>query len=269
MGEAASDVGEYTVERELGRGGHATVYRAHRTADPRRVVALKVLDEQHRTPLERARLAREFDFAHDLDHPSIVTVYERGESWFAMQFIDGGKSTRLATLDDRLAALAQIADALDYVHRRGIVHCDVKPANILAPTDFPHERAVLTDFGVAHAVVEDVWSRPQHPEVSLPYAAPEVLVGKSPAAATDEYALACTAAELITGTPPFAPDSAAALVEAHLHRPPPAMSREFDWLPRAFDAVLGRAIAKLPQARYESCTEFVAQLTRALRSSRH
>lgn len=266
MDDAASAIGGYVIDREVGHGGHAAVYQAHRVADPQRTIALKVLDEQHRTPVERAQLAREFAFADRLDHPHIVAVYEHGKFWLAMQFVDGGKSTRLQTLDDRLTALAQIADALDYVHRSGVVHCDVKPANILVAADFPRHGAVLTDFGVAHAVVEDVWSRPQHPEVSLPYAAPEVLLGKSPTAASDEYALACTAAELLTGSTPFTPESAATLVDAHLHHPPPAMSRDIDWLPRAFDSVLSRAMAKIPQARYGSCTELVEQLCRVLAS---
>lgn len=267
MGAADGDFGDYVVDRELGRGGHATVYRAHRPADPQRAVALKVLDARHRTPAEQTRLDREFDFAHALAHPHIVTVYDRGSHWLAMQFIDGGKSTRLHSLDDQLSALAQIADALDYVHRSGIVHCDVKPANILVAADFPPGGAVLTDFGTAHAVVENVRNRQKHREVSLPYVSPEVLLGKSPTAASDEYALACTATELLTGTTPFPPRSAEDLVDAHLHRPPPTMSREFGWLPRAFDTVLSRAIAKIPAARYGSCTEFVEQLSRVMASA--
>lgn len=258
-----SPFGGYAIDREVGRGGHAVVYLAeHRPS--RRRVALKVLDGRHRTPVERARLDREFEFARALDHPNIVTMYERGPYWLAMQFVDGGDSTRLTGLEDRLTALAQIADALDYTHRRGIVHCDVKPSNILVPSDFPHAGAVLVDFGVAHAVVEDVGRRQQNPQVSLHYAAPEVLSGKPPSAATDEYGLACTAVELLTGTPPFAAASAAELVDAQLHRMPPSLSREFDWLPRSFDTVLGRAIAKVPEVRYRSCTEFVENLARAL-----
>lgn len=267
MEASAGDIGGYRITQELGRGGHATVFRAHRAVDPQRVVALKILDRGHRTVTEQRRLAREFDFAHALAHPHIITVYEHGEHWLAMQLVDGGNSTRLGTLGDRLTALAQVATALDYIHHRGTVHCDVKPANILIAADFPHAGAVLTDFGVAHAVVEDVFSGRLDPEVSLPYAAPEVLRGKPPTAASDEYALACSAVELLTGTAPFHPHSAAELVDAHLHAPPPAMSRLVDWLPRAFDTVLERAIAKTPQARYSSCVEFVDRLSRVLASA--
>lgn len=229
------------------------------------MIALKVLGENHRTPSERARLDREFDFADRLDHPHIVTVYDRGPYWLAMQFVDGGKSTRLQRLDDRLTALAQISDALDYAHRCGIVDCDVKPANILVFKDFSRLGAVLIDFGVAHAVVDDVGRRPKNLQASLPYAAPEILRGHAPSAATDEYALACSAVELLTGAPPFTADTASELVNAHLHRLPPRISRDISWVPHAFDAVPAKAIAKHPEVRYLSCAEFVEHVARALR----
>lgn len=269
MGEAGVEFGGYVIDREVGRGGHASVYRAHHSSDPEVPVALKVLDQSHRTPAEQDRLNREFEFAAVLDHPNIVTVYRHGPFWLAMQLVDGGTVKRLRTPEDQLAALAQIAGALDYAHHRGIVHCDVKPANILIPEDFSRGEAVLTDFGSAHAVVEDVWHRPAHfgnAEVSLPYTAPEILRGKPPSAATDEYALACTAVELITGAPPFPAQSAAELVDAHLRRLPPPISDALGSGSRAVDVVIERAMAKFPARRYESCTDFVEQLSRALAS---
>lgn len=264
MGDAGGDFGGYLIDREIGRGGHATVFQAHHWHDPELAVALKILDESHHTPAEQARLDREFEFARMLDHPHIVTVYRHGPFWLAMQYVDGGKATRLAGLDDQLTALAQIAAALDHAHHSGIVHADVKPANILVPEDFPRTGAVLTDFGSAHAVVEDVWRRQRNPEVSLPYTAPEILCGKAPSAATDQYALACTAVELLTGAPPFRADTAAELVDAHLRRLPPPVSATFGSASRALDVVVQRAMAKLPDRRYDSCTEFVEQLSRVL-----
>lgn len=256
--------GGYIADREVGRGGSATVYEAHHPADPERRVALKVLDEGHRSPQELDRLDRDFEFARILDHPHIVTVYEHGPHWLAMQFVDGGKSTALQSLDDILVALAQIADALDYTHRSGIVHCDVKPANILVAADFGHGGAVLTDFGAAHAVVEDVWRLQRRPQVSLPYTAPELLLGHPPSAASDEYGLACSSVELLTGAPPFGSDPAE-LIDAHLHQMPPPTSRDFDRVARAFDMVVARGVAKIPDMRYRSCTELVEKLTRVLR----
>lgn len=269
----------------MGRGGSAVVYRAD---DPvGSTVALKVLDDQHRRPDQLARLQREFDFARRLAHPNIVTVYEAGPGWLAMELLDGGTVSNLPSMAERLTALAQIADALDHAHRRGIVHCDVKPANILV--DQPFSRAVLIDFGVAHSVAEDVAARlahdpgarmsldparritrqapESHPTVqaSLPYSAPELLTGRAPSAATDEYALACTTVELLTGSPPFAADTAMGMIDHQLHSRPPRISQRCSGIPRAVDSILTKAMAKDPDRRHDSCTEFISLVTEALR----
>lgn len=255
----------YVIEAALGHGGYATVYRAHHAAGADRTIALKVLDEQHRHLAQVARLRREFEVAHQLDHPHIVRMYEHGHGWLSMELLSGGTVVVLSTVSQRLEALSQIADALDYIHNREIVHCDVKPSNILVQQNFSGRGAVLIDFGVAMSITDDIGYRPTHVEASLPYSAPELLTGHAPSGATDEYALACTAVELITGTPPFTSTSKVGLIDAHLHSPPPRRSREIDWLPRVFDSILAKAMAKAPQNRYQSCREFVSLITRALR----
>jgi serine/threonine protein kinase len=256
----------YVVGEAIGHGGYATVFRAHDASGPDREVALKVLDDDHRHQAQVARLRREFEFAHRLDHPNIVTVYERGPGWLSMELVSGGGVAKVAKMANRLAALGQIADALDYTHNRAIVHCDVKPANILVQSDIRSGvfGAVLIDFGVAHAITDDIGHRPTQVEASLPYSAPELITGHAPTTATDEYALACTAVELITGAPPFTEQSGIGLIEAHLHRPPPRRSREIPWLPRVFDSIVAKAMAKQPENRYRSCREFVSLITRAL-----
>jgi serine/threonine-protein kinase len=290
----AEDFHGYVVAQALGHGGSATVYLARQPSAANRAVALKVLSPGHRTENRLARMSREFDFAKRLPHPHIIEVYDRGTDWLAMQYIDGGNATTLHSLDLRLQALAQIAAALDFAHRQGIVHCDVKPANILVHKDFAAGGAVLIDFGVAHSLAEDMAIRlsrdgtQRHSlqrlsldparrithqrteqtttvQASLPYAAPELLAGRAPCAATDEYALACTAVELITGTVPFVAPTAGALIDAQLHQMPPRMSRQISWLPHAFDSILAKAMAKDPDARYESCSEMVDLITRVLR----
>jgi serine/threonine protein kinase len=279
----------YTIDKELGRGGSATVYLAHPTDNDTDPVALKLLHADRHTPAELAQLHREFDRARRLDHPHIVTMYDRGPDWLTMQYVDGGNSTTLHTLGNRLAALAQVADALDYTHRIGIVHCDVKPANILVFEHFSDGGAILVDFGVAHSMAEDAQlrlarhpvqtlsldparriaqqppDRPAQVQASLPYAAPELLLGQQPSGATDEYALACTAVELITGKLPFVATTPVGLVEAQLRHPPPRVSHQVSWIPRAFDSILAKAMAKNPDARYGTCAEFVRLITRALR----
>jgi serine/threonine-protein kinase len=252
----------YVVDSTLGRGGYAIVYRAHALAERNRAVALKVLDRHSRGQDQTARLLREFEFAHQLHHRHVVAVYQHGLGWLTMELIDGGTVTVLSKRKRQLAALAQIAGALDYIHRRGIVHCDVKPSNILVSQD--HSRAVLIDFGVAHTVAETVGRPPAQIEASLPYAAPELLRGRPPSALTDQYALACTATELLIGSPPFSAATPMGLMYAHLTKPPPSYSHKIAWAPRQFDSVMHRALAKMPESRYDSCSEFVAELSRTL-----
>jgi serine/threonine-protein kinase len=251
----------HVVVEAIGHGGYATVYRAH-DADSGREVALKVLDGQHSDLAHFARLRREFEFARRLKHAHIVTVFERGPGWLSMELVSGCGITRVDAMAKRLAALEQIADALDYTHNRAIVHCDVKPANILVRQNLCS--AVLIDFGVANAITDDIGYRSTQIEASLPYAAPELITGHAPTEATDEYALACTVVELITGSPPFTAPTGLGLIEAHLHTPPPRWSREISWLPRVFDSIAAKALAKSPEDRYPSCREFVSLIARAL-----
>lgn len=262
------------------------MYRARDEAG--RTVALKVLDDQHRRPDQLIRLRREFEFARTLTHPHIVTVYAEGPAWLAMELVTGGTVGDLPDLPaapDRVTALTQIADALDYAHRQGIVHSDVKPANILV--DEPFSRAVLIDFGVAHSLAEDVAARMSHDsgrltldparritrragapvarvQASLPYSAPELLSGRDPTPAADEYALACTTVELLTGSPPFAANTAMSIVDHQLHSAPPRISRRAPWIPTAVDPIVAKAMAKNPERRYGSCAEFVGLIVEAL-----
>jgi serine/threonine protein kinase len=255
---------DYVVDGVVGHGGSATVYRAHHAAEPGRTVALKVLDEDHRGAVHVNRLQREFAFANRLEHPHVVPMFQSGPAWLAMALIDGGTVSNLATVRDRLTALAQVAAALDFAHSKGIVHCDVKPTNILVFEDFSRGGAVLIDFGVARSLAEDARHRPTHIEASLPYTAPELMRGRTPSAAVDEYALACTSVELLTGAPPFRSTTTIALIDDHLNRPVPRYSRQIDWIPHAFDSILAKAMAKDPDKRYGTCAEFVALITRAV-----
>ncbi|MED5813802.1 serine/threonine-protein kinase [Mycolicibacterium sp. 050232] len=276
-------VAGYTAVKVVGTGGSAVVYLAH---DPDGTsVALKILDDQHRRPAQLARLQREFDFARRLTHPNIVTMYAAGPGWLAMELL-GVTANNLTGIAERLTALTQIAGALDFAHRRGIVHCDVKPANILV--DQPFSRAVLIDFGVAHSMAQDVAARlahdrparmsldparritrqafPPHPNIqaSLPYSAPELLVGRTPSAATDQYALACTTVELLTGSPPFTADTAVTLIDQQLYSRPPRISQRCNWIPRAADSIIAKAMAKEPDRRHDSCSEFARLLSEVI-----
>jgi serine/threonine protein kinase len=255
---------DYVVDGVVGHGGSAVVYRAHHVATPETPVALKVLDEHHHDPAHMALLLREFEFAKRAAHPHVVTMYECGPGWLAMELVGGGIVTNLQARRDRLTALAQVADALDHAHVEGIVHCDVKPTNILVTEPFSDGGAILSDFGIAHSVAGHRDRRSTHVEASLPYVAPEILRGQPPSAASDEYALACTAVELLIGSPPFTAPTSMALMNAHMNSPVPRYSYWFDWMPRAFDSILVKAMAKTPELRYQSCTEFVRLITHAI-----
>lgn len=268
MLRAGQRLEDYLIDGVLGHGGSATVYRARHDADPRHAVALKILDDDHRSAADLARLQREFDVAHQLRHPHVISVERRGDGWLTMQLVDGGNVAALPTVAKRLHALTQIADALDYVHHRGIVHCDVKPTNMLVPRDFCRVGAVLIDFGVAHALAEDVHrKRPLQIRASLPYLAPELIRGQMPTGVTDEYALACSTVELLTGAPPFVAETSTALVDAHLYEEPPRLARTVSWVPRAFDSILQRAMAKNREERYQTCAEFMAMVNKVCANS--
>lgn len=256
--------GDYAVDGVLGHGGFATVYRAHPVAEPDHAVALKVLDERHRGADDLDRLHREFDFAARVAHPHVVTVYDRGDVWLSMEVIGGGTVTGLGSMPDVLSALADVADALDHAHRLGVVHCDVKPSNVLVHDDFATGGAVLVDFGVAHALTGKLERRATRIEASLPYTAPEILRGHSPTATSDEYSLACATVELLTGSAPFAGTTAMGLIDAHLNAAVPRYSRRVAWISHAFDSILAKAMAKDPDLRYPTCAEFIRLVTRSL-----
>lgn len=253
------------MDAVVGRGGTATVYRAHEIRPPERTVALKMLTDRPPSPDDSARLDREFALGRRLAHPHIAAVIAHGPGWLAMEFLAGGPITNLPVRSDRLAAMAQIADALDYLHGQGVVHCDVKPANMLLRASFVDDGAALADFGSARELGEVAPLHTTRVTASLPYSAPELLLGRPVGAATDEYALVCSAVELLTGAPPFTAATTMGLTAAQLASPTPRLSRHIAWLPHAFDSIVAKALAKQPEARYFTCAEPIALITRLLR----
>jgi len=254
----------FVIDAMVGRGGTAAVYRAHEADAPERTVALKILLAGHDGDAEQRRLRREFDIARRLHHRHIAEVYAGGSRWLATQYAGGGAVGDLPTIPNRLAALTQVADALDYAHTEGIVHCDVKPANILVAEHFYQRGALLVDFGNARAVGEEAEPYTTRVTASLPYSPPELLTGSPVTPATDVYALACTAVEMITGSAPFSATTAGSLIDAQLRLPPPRPSRHLSWLPTAFDSILAKAMAKEPDRRYQSCVELARLITRVV-----
>ncbi|MBU3061124.1 protein kinase [Nocardia sp. NEAU-G5] len=254
----------FTVERVVGSGGMGTVYLA-RQPRLQRLVALKVLAESFSAaPKTRAAFDREAALAAGLDHPNIVPVYDRSavddpELWLTMRYIDGGDAAALldATPDglapDRVVRLiTDAAGALDHAHARGVLHRDVKPANLLIENNQRlGERAMLTDFGIARTLDDTVTL--SGIAASFAYAAPERFTNAPSDHSADIYSLGCTLFQLLTGQPPFPRKDQAAVVGAHLTEPPPAPSELRPELPAELDAVIATALAKAPRERYPSC----------------
>ncbi|WP_280452079.1 serine/threonine-protein kinase [Nocardia cyriacigeorgica] len=265
----------YVIDRELGRGGMGSVYLAKHPRLPR-MTALKLLNREMFFDKEvRARFEREADLVARLDHPGIVTVYDRGledeQLWISMHYIDGIDA---ASVDPRrlpperaVQIIKETADALDYAHGMGVLHRDVKPANILLArsTGGRGERVYLTDFGIAR-LRDDTGHLTQTGTftATLAYASPEQLTGASLDHRSDQYSLACTLFWLFTGHGPFQATNPAAVIQGHLQSPPPALSSVRPGLPQALDGVLAKAMAKRPDDRFASCSEFAAAAQQAL-----
>uniref|UniRef100_UPI003D8EDBA9 serine/threonine-protein kinase n=1 Tax=Gordonia sp. B7-2 TaxID=3420932 RepID=UPI003D8EDBA9 len=275
---AAGDViAGYTVIRTLGRGGMGTVYLVQHPRLPRNQ-ALKVLASTlGGDPSFRERFRREADLASRLDHPNIVNVQDAGVEddvmWIAMQYVDGtDTAAMLRDSDGPLQAdavvgiIAQVASALDYAHAQGLLHRDVKPANVLVTAGHGGTwRALIGDFGVARLMTDSTDLTGTGNMIgTLNYAAPEMFGGAPLTPAVDVYALGCTLYELLAGQPVFTRPDQLGLIGAHAHAPVPRLSEVRPDLPLALDDVIFRALAKRPEDRFRTCTDLAAAASAAL-----
>ncbi len=252
-------LGGCRVENVIARGGMGVVYRAVQL-DLQRPVALKVIaSDRSQDPEFRERFERESRMAAAIDHPNIVPVYaageERGALYIVMRFVPGSdlhaviKHVGTLAAERAAAIVAQVAAALDVAHAAGLVHRDVKPANVLLARDADH--AYLSDFGLMRALDPDSpltdsgrWMG------TVDFAAPEQLAGERVDARSDVYSLGCVLFAALTGAPPFQKGTVTATMLAHLHDPRPRPSAS--GAPASFDRVIARALAKAPAERYPS-----------------
>jgi serine/threonine-protein kinase len=257
-------LGGYRIVEPLGRGGTSVVYRAEHVRLGR-PAALKLLVPGLGDSDFSARFLRESQLAASLDHPSIVSVYDAGESdgllYIAMACIDGSDLRSMLEDDGRLPLrralriVGQVGKALDAAHARGLVHRDVKPANILVG---PGDRAYLSDFGVVKELAGNSTTRTGTFVGTIEYCAPEQIEGRDVGPRADVYSLACVLYECLAGEPPFHRPSEVAVLNAHLHSSPPKLVRAAPELPAALDQVIAKALSKSPLDRYATCGEFVA-----------
>ena len=268
-----SRIAGYLLEKLVGVGGAAAVYRAR---DERlgRVVALKLLAGDD---LVRQRFTREARAVAAVDHPHIIPIYEAGEAggvlFIAMRFVAGDDLRVIVGREgglrpERAAAfISPVASALDAAHAAGLVHRDVKPANMLVDVGPGRpEHVYLSDFGLARGVLSSGGGLTMAGQfLGTPdYAAPEQIGGQPLDGRVDQYALACVAYTLLSGSVPFQRDEAMAVLYAHLFAPPPRLTAVRPDLPDAVDEVLARALAKAPPDRYDSCGDFADALREAL-----
>jgi serine/threonine protein kinase len=245
-----------------GRGAMGMVFKArHLKLD--REVALKVIAPELSEDREfRIRFQREYEAEVSIRHPNVVRVYgagaKDGRLYVTMQYVDGSDLATLLgkgrKLEPRLAArlIAQVADALDAAHARGIVHRDVKPANVLIEGSGDDLRCILTDFGLMKNVNASTAPLTKAGSFlgSCDYAAPEQLLGEKIDARVDVYALGCMLYQAVTGQVPFPRPVSAATMLAHMDEPPPLVSEHAPEVPPALDDVIRTAMAKDPDERY-------------------
>jgi len=272
---AGSRFAGYRLEQQVGSGGMAVVFTAIDERLGRRVALKAMIPGLVSDDVIRQRFIRESRAAAAVDHPHIIPVYEatehQGVLFIAMRFVPGGDVRTLLAEKGPLPAaraaaiISPVASALDAAHAAGLVHRDVKPANMLMDSEPGRpDHVYLSDFGLSRPALTSSDLTRTGQFVGTPeYAAPEQIEGGKVDGRTDQYALACTAFEMLTGTPPFPADRAMAVLWAHLSRPPPLLSARQPGMPAGADAVFGRGLAKSAADRFSSCREFADALRAA------
>ena len=265
----------YQIQEQIGRGGMAVVYRA---LDLRlgRVVALKVLAPQlGEDEAFRQRFIRESRALAGVDHPHIIPVFEAGEAggvlFIAMRYVEHGDVRWLLDTEGRLSPsrvceiTVQVASALDAAHTHGLVHRDVKPGNmLLSVTSNDTDHVYLSDFGLSkHSLTPSTLTSTGQFLGTLDYVSPEQIQGHPVDGRADQYALACTVVEMLTGAPPFRHDDSMAIMWAQLESEPPRVTQRRPELPPAVDEVIAAAMAKSPASRYPTCRDFALALKAA------
>ena len=260
---AGDEFAGYRIERRLGRGGMGIIYLATEPGLERSVALKLIAPEAAADDVFARRFAEESRIAASIEHPNVVPIYAAGEEdgvpWIAMRFVAGSDLQRRVAREgglepaDAVSLIAQIGNGLDAIHAAGLVHRDVKPANVLLSGEAGSEHAYLTDFGVARNVATQSGLTQTGRFVgTLDYVAPEQISGEPIDARVDVYALGCLLFKLLTGEVPFPREGEAARLYAHLHDPPPAPSLYAPAVPMALDDVVVRAMSKSPEDRYPS-----------------
>ena len=259
-------VAGYRIDSRVARGGMGVVYRAHHLNLERRAALKIIAPDLADSSGFRERFAREARIAAALTHPNVVTVYDAGEVdgtlYLAMQYIEGSDLAEMLAAEGRLRpyraidVCRQVASALDAAHALGLIHRDVKPANVL----IEGRVAYLTDFGLTKRVqgTRAPLTRAGGVVGTIHYVAPEQIEGDQVTARTDVYSLGCVLYHCLTGQVPYPRDTDVGVIYAHLSEDPPRPSHVRSGLPEGLDGVIAKALDKSPDRRFASCGELMA-----------
>jgi serine/threonine-protein kinase len=264
----AALAGRYTIERELGAGGMATVYLAHDLKHDRHV-ALKVLRSELAQSLGRDRFLREIQLAAKLSHPHILPLYDSGDAggalFYAMPNVEGQslrdrlKGERMLPVDEAVRITMEVAGALDHAHRHGIVHRDVKPENIMLQDG----HALVADFGIGKAVGDiatDTLTQSGMTVGTPAYMSPEQAVGEPVDGRSDLYSLGCVLYEMLVGEQPFTGPTVQAVIAKRFVQTPPDVAALREGVPRPVARAVQKALARIPIDRYDTAALFVTSL---------
>jgi YVTN family beta-propeller protein len=264
----------YRIDELLGRGGMGVVYLAQDLSLERKVALKLLAPELSADDAFRERFLHESRLAASIDHPNVIPIYEAGEAegtlFIAMRYVDGTDLRRLLAEEEgvqpprTIGLLAQVAEALDVAHEHGLVHRDVKPANVLIAGQAGREHVYLADFGLSRQAAAAGALERSHFSGSADYVAPEQVRRQPVDSRADLYALACVLQECLTGQVPFSRESLPATLFAHLEDDPPLASAANPELPAAIDPVLVQALAKEPHERQATCRELIDEARLAL-----
>src|SRR3954470_16376290 len=263
---AGTTIGGYRLDQLIGQGGMGVVYLGAHTENGAPVAVKLLTPELARQPGFRERFVRESQYASSLNHPNVIEVYDAGEQdgvlYIAMQLVEGTDLKHVLTQEGALdpgravRLLSQVAGALDVAHQQGLLHRDIKPGNIMIAAG---DHCFLTDFGLSKNVSSDSIALTAQGEFvgTIDYTAPELVLGKKFDSKLDVYSLGCLFFECLAGQPPFNKERDVEVLYAHIQDPPPKITAVRGDVPPALDDVIAKAMAKKPDDRYGTATEFM------------